>query len=278
MQATITDDLDTITDALAVAFEADLKPGRGLNGYSDSTFVEHQGRTVARLLHGGNGNPHLIASGAATDDVVPVLRSIWTDQHVVTRMDTAQDFVDDLGGYDRLRDVMIAAAEGAGLSTTEMESTRNGVRSRTIYLGSPSSRVRVRLYEKGQFERQQEPDAAKRDLVPSGWVRMEAQIRPTGAARHTATSLDAIGAWGVTHWTRKLAAEVMNVEVERVAMRQRRDPDYERAVKFLRKQYGATLAKALEVEGSWDAVGQLLGLIETTPGYEDRGPKYEIKL
>ena len=135
----------------------------------------------------------------------------------------------------------------------KLESVANGVRSRTLYLGAPSSRVRVRLYEKGRFEQQQGHEA------DSDWFRLEAQIRPTGKdARQLAAHIDPAEAWGMARWTRELAATTMGLNVEPITMQLRREPDYMRAIRNLSRQYGATLAKAIEVEGSWEAVGDLL--------------------
>lgn len=256
MQATISDDVDLITETLAGTLGGDIEKGRGLNGYKASNVIKRHDETLVRVLYGGNGNPHLIASGAATDDVVPVLRGAWPGIHEVTRMDSAQDF-DQEGGYDTLHAIMIEQAHASKLTSTEIESTRNGVRSRTIYLGSPSSRVRVRLYEKGRFEHQE-----GHTDTPEFWVRMEAQIRPTGDARRMASDIDALGAWGLSRWTRELAWHAMGANVEAITMQQRRDPDYARAIAALSRQYGGVLARALEVEGSWDGVGRLLGVVE----------------
>lgn len=255
MQATIRDDVEVIVDTLESALYGTVEKAGGLNGYRESRIVKRNEETLARVLFGGNGNPHLIASGAATDEVVPVLRAGWPGVHEVTRMDTAQDFIQE-GGYDRLHAVMIALAESNKLTVTEIESLRNGIRSRTLYLGAPSSRVRVRLYEKGQFERQQ-----GRGDSPENWVRLEAQIRPTGSmARNRASELDALESWGLSQWTRDLARQAMGADVEPVTMQLKREPDYMRTMRLLERQYGATLTRALEVEGSWDAVGRLLGV------------------
>ena len=212
MQKTIHEDPQEIFDVLAGTLGAELEPGRGLNGYHNSMIVKRDEETLARVLYGGpNGWPNVVASGAATDDVDPVIRAAW-DRQEVTRMDTAQDF-DQVGGYDSVRSVLVELHERSGISKFEIESTKNGVRSRTIYLGSPSSRVRVRLYEKGMFEHQLGNEDAS-----WGWFRLEAQIRPTGDARVTAAQLNASEAWGFSRWTRELAQLTMGLDVERVSM------------------------------------------------------------
>lgn len=258
MSATVRDDVDEITNTLAASLDGDVSDARGLNGYRASRIIKRDDETLARVLFGGSpgGNPHVIASGVSTDEVVPIIRGAWRGIHEVTRMDSAQDFDQD-GGYERLRSVLARLADAQRISLYTLESTRNGVTSRTTYLGAPSSRVRVRLYEKGRFEAQEGRTASEH------WVRLEAQMRPTGRdARLRAGELDALEAWGFARWTRDLAREAMGVDVEPVTMQPKREPDYMRAIRSLERQYGATLRRALEVEGSWDNVGRLIGVLQ----------------
>lgn len=256
MQTTVREDPKEIYEMLEGTLGGVLEAGRGLNGYERTMTVKRAGETLAKVFYGGrNGWPNVLASGAATDDVAPVVRGAWPE-HEVTRMDSAQDFVSE-GGYDMVRSALIGIHENSGISKREIESTIGGFRSRTIYLGSPSSRVVARLYEKGMMERQ----SGNGDADPF-WFRLEAQIRPTGKeARRKAAGVDAAQAWGFSPWTRELAAVVLHLDVDRVTMRVKREPDYERALEALKVQYGPTLQKVLAVEGSWDAVGRLLGVI-----------------
>lgn len=259
MQATVREDAETVAHVLGSTLGAgELDTGKGLHGYAASYLVKRRGETLARVLWGGkNGNPHVIASSAATDEVLPVVRAAWAGHHLVTRLDSAQDF-DAPDAFVQLRALMLAQAERSRLSVQEVQSTVNGVLSRTVYLGSPSSRVRVRLYEKGQMMRQQGGEA------PEGWVRLEAQLRPDSpAAREAATDLDPLGAWGLSSWTRDLAAAAFGADVPRVHMQVKREPDYARALFYLERQYGDILRRALAVEGSWDAVGRLVGVLDT---------------
>jgi hypothetical protein len=257
MQATVHDDPIEVSEVLAGTLGGELEKGRGLNGYTHANLVKRADETLARVLYGGpNGWCHVIASGAQTDDVAPVIRGAWKGLHEVTRMDTAQDF-DQEGGYEQIRALMLDIAESAGLSRQEVESVVNGQRSRTTYLGAPSSRVRVRLYEKGAMERQSGNDGALEH-----WIRLEAQIRPTGQnARQNASELDASEAWGQSRWTRELARRAMDLDVPQVTMQLRREPDYMRAIRACRDQYAATLKKALLHEGSWENVGKLLDVL-----------------
>ncbi len=255
MQATVAADPLVLSDSLAELLGAEQENARGLNGYASSKILKRDGETLARVNYGGgNGNPNVVASGAATDDFVPVLRAGWGD-HQVTRFDSASDFSAP-GGFEQLRAVLLELA-GSRRSVEHIESTKKGVRSRTVYIGASTSQVRVRLYEKGQFERQKGHDDADAD-----WFRLEAQIRPkTYDARRRSSELGPVEAWGQSPFLRQLAADVLKVDVKPMAMNLRRDPDYERALHFLKKQYGKTLETAMFHEGSWEAVGRLLGIV-----------------
>ena len=256
MQKTVHEDPRDIYELLAGTLGGELEPGRGLNGYHRSMAVKRAGETLARVLFGGpNGWPNVVTSGPATDDVAPVMRGAW-DRAEVTRMDSASDF-DSPGGYEAVRAILEAIHERTGLTKYELSSTKRGVTSATYYLGAPSSRVRVRLYQKGRFERQQGHAEASEN-----WFRLEGQVRPTGAdARRRASTMDALEVWGFSPTLRELARDVLGADVERVNPNLRRDPDYERALEALKRQYGATLEKLLAVEGSWDAVGHVLGVL-----------------
>jgi Replication initiation factor len=257
MQATVTDDAKLLRDRLADDLGADVSDARGLNGYAASYVLKRRAETLARVLYGGrNGRPHVIATGAATDDVVPVLRAAYPDSHFVTRMDSASDF-DLEGGYDQVLPALLARAEKSRMQSQQIESVKGGYRSRTLYLGAPASRVRVRMYEKGMMERQNGDQGA-----PEGWFRIEAQIRPDGReARAEAASLGAAAAWGSSPMLRGIANEILGLNVDPVKVQQKRKPDYERALHFMMKQYGATLETAVFNEGSWAAVGRLLGIV-----------------
>ena len=76
-----------------------------------------------------------------------------------------------------------------------------------------------------------------------------------------AAELDATEAWGQSPLLRRLAAEVMHLDVKPVKLQLKREPDYMRALHYLVKQYGPTLETAMFEEGSWEAVGRLLGVV-----------------
>ena len=76
MQTTVHEDPKEIFDTLEGTLGGVLEVGRGLNGYERSMIVKREGETLARVFYGGyNGWPNVLASGAATDDVAPVVRA-----------------------------------------------------------------------------------------------------------------------------------------------------------------------------------------------------------
>lgn len=256
MQETVREDPGLIAEVLAGTLGAELQSGRGMNGYERSSAVVRDGETLARVAFGGaNGWPNVIATGPSAEDVTPVLREAWPELRATTRFDSANDF-DEAGAFDVLAGMLRAEAARTGMFINEMSSVRNGVQSRTVYLGAPGSRVRIRLYEKGRFEQQQGREASEH------WARLEAQVRPsTREARAAASQMSSTDAWGFSPTLRKLAQEALGLTVLPVRMRAHREPDYARSIEQCGMQYRAVLARALEVEGSWEAVGRLLGVV-----------------
>lgn len=255
MQITPKVDPEAAYGNLSLSLGGRLERVRGINGYTAGMTVVRNEETLASVYFGGvNPFPNIKVTSWACDEVVPVMRSLWPGRHEVTRADTAVDF-DEAGGFEVVSYVLQKYANTRHIEIQHIESTRNGVRARTVYLGAASSRVRLRAYEKGSKDLQDGLEGS------SNAYRVELQVRPTGEVRGRASALSPDALWGVTPWARSLAAEVLKLPVEPVIMQPRREPDYMRAIRALRSQYGSTLSRALEVEGSPEAVLRLLEVI-----------------
>jgi DNA relaxase NicK len=131
-------------------------------------------------------------------------------------------------------------------------------------MGGRKSAVFARLYEKGKQLRGRalDPRGISTDLV-----RLEVQVRPEGPARERAAAGAPEEAYGYADWTRELARRVLDIEVDRVHIKERRESDDERALEWLVRQYGDHLQRLAEREGSWAGVGHRLELIK---GRQDR--------
>lgn len=265
----------------------ELRPANGLARryhYNQGFQVYHHQRgVVATVLAGGNGDGfHAFASSDHTEAFVDLVRTRWPDQHLVTRLDTAQDF-NDRDAYIRIRKVAKRVAKRHRLAFPSIADELNDKAGRTQYIGSPKSNYRGRLYEKGleqlaslreQFQREhpgmildsdrvmsfRTPEGV--DVHPLDWIRLEAQIRPHDQeAKSIAAHASPNEAWGFTAWTQELAKEALALELERIYIRQRKVSEDEAALRWMCQQYGQMLSRLRLDLGDWACVGLEIGQI-----------------
>jgi len=125
-------------------------------------------------------------------------------------------------------------------------------KGRTLYLGSKSSPVRMRLYEKGLQPEYQH-------LNRPNWARIEVQVRPAKEAKTAFSDLSAMDVWGASRWTRDIAGRVLEQHVDpHPAGSTYRLTAQETALRWMCKQYGAHLASLAQDLGGWDCVGLTL--------------------
>lgn len=249
--------------------------------YDQGWQVHHHARgVVATVMAGGNGDkPHAFASSDATDAFVDLVRNTWPDHHLVTRMDSAQDF-NDSTAFKRLRRAALKVAKAHRMAFPAISDQLNAKAGRTQYIGSPTSDYRGRLYEKGweqlaklkalwgkQFQNIEIPDwveiknEATGEMVKAAdWIRLEVQARPDGEeARRLAAHATPEQAWGFTSWSHELAQIAMQLDLERIYIRTRKVSKDEEALRWMCQQYGALLIRQLEDYGNWQGVGLEIG-------------------
>lgn len=257
-QATINSDPIPLVETLKaeLAPTGEVTQGRGLHGYQQRFMVrDSKGDVVANVLAGGkNGNPNAWASGDATDEFVRVVRASW--QHRVTRLDTAEDMAQE-GAYESLEAVCRGLAKEKGLKGRSIlpDDPADG---RTYYIGSPSSDVMVRLYDK-TAERRRELPPERHGEVPDHWARLEARIRPRREGKFIASMVSASDAWGFAGWSSELAERAFALQVQRITMQAGRESDHDRAYRFMLKQYSNVLRQMYRDLGSWECVGLTIG-------------------
>jgi hypothetical protein len=247
--------------------------------YSQGWQILHdQNGIVAHVFAGGNGDkPHAFASSEATDDFVALVRQEWPDHHLVTRMDAAEDF-NDRTAFDRIRRKALKVAKAHRLAFPCISDELNAKAGRTQYIGSPSSDYRGRLYEKGLEQLAKFRDAFAKhypqfvppepatmttplgDLRPEDWIRLEVQCRPDGeSARRAAATATPEQAWTFTSWSHELAKEALNLDLQRVYIRQRKISKDEETLRWMCQQYGGMLTRVMQDLGDWKAVGLQIG-------------------
>jgi len=140
----------------------------------------------------------------------------------------------------------VAAVYGSRI--TRMESSVRGQSlGRTLYVGSPKSAIRVRVYEKWLESPGQYVD---------GTNRVEVQLRPPSRAKGAVSEWTPGQTFCASRVTRALADALTTEGVAPATLYLRRGtPDLERSLEAMGAQYGGVVQKWLErSEGNWDRV------------------------
>lgn len=258
-QATIDADPKAIIDFLgseAGERPDTIKEGRGRHNYASSTtLLDQDGNRIFEVLYGGkNGHPNCASSGRDAQWVADAIRSKWPS-HRVTRMDIAQDVVEE-GAYERLEAVCRDVSRKTRVKGMAMvpEDVTDG---RTYYLGSKASDRQVRLYDKTAEARAKSPHHVKAQ-VPDHWTRIELQIRPKKDFKEFAANLDPDETWFTATWTAVLARRVLKLDMNRIKGVPW-TPDGNRALHFMVQQYGRHLEQLARDMGGWAQAGEELG-------------------
>lgn len=217
----------TINDHICVVFGSEVRHASPRFGYGVCNVHSWYSHDSVRVLHGGAHDRVLVeASGSETPSVVSVLRSNWP--HYVTRVDSALDI---MSGWDHVMPVVLDHARRSKISTQVAGDWIDGQRGRTLYVGAPSSRSRIRCYEKG----------IQLGSDPS-WVRVELQYRPDRQNRASVARMDPDAVWGTSSVARRVYEALEGVSVDAVPQEPGRHPDEERAWNALLNQYARTIA------------------------------------
>lgn len=236
--------IDALFDDLFVLFDSAGLDPVALDGpkpkyYSAMKILNDQkGHQMLALKWGGsNPHPHVECKGLPSRVLAEYLREHY--DHRPTRIDYA---VDRRGPdlFDRLHAYAKDLCMKYGLRGAPDGDWVTKDAGRTWYIGNRSSQVFMRIYEKGL-------EYAKKLGLPvtdelREWVRIEIEFKPqTKVAKKLAPSIDGPQLWGSTQWTSQIAKELLSMPTEPVCIRERRESNRERALRFMGSQYGAHL-------------------------------------
>lgn len=228
--------------------------------------VDRFDKTVLLVFGGGhNGYPHVRATGERAEAVVPVLRHAYP-AHSVSRCDSAIDLRGE-GCFDHLVDEGLEVVRDFGVKWDVRgdwrEPSEREPSGRTFYIGSRQSTSFVRVYEKGLKE------LAGYLVVPGveppspHWVRVEVELKPqTREARRRAARLDKFAVWGCSAASRDMLRRVSSLDVERIFMREHRESDARRTIRYVAAQYGNAFLELCDELGEAGALEFLLTAIE----------------
>lgn len=219
--------------------------GKGLQGWQESVAVyDGEGYAVGRVYFGGRTDVHVHATSAAADIARPLVTGLYGAK--TSRVDTR---VDTLVAFDDLAALLEEAAAGYGSVITRMESKVRGESTgRTVYLGAPTSAIRVRLYEKwlespGQYV--------------EGTNRVEVQLRPASRVKGVVSGWTPAETFCASRVTRHLADKLTNEYAPTKTLHVARGvPELERTLAVMGDQYARAVDRWLWHSGG--DVGRVL--------------------
>ena len=232
--------------------QAEIRQSKGFHTFGHRMGFSRGGHEFAAIQWGGRQGERVMleVKGEHTPAVVEGLRARF--EHRVTRVDSCADF-DVPGAFAALLEPSIEVKKARKIMGGKAGDWDDfPEKGRTLYLGSQSSPVRMRLYEKGL-----QPEYLHLDRP--NWARIEVQVRPAKEAKTTFASLSAMDVWGASRWTRDIAGKVLEQHVDpHPAGSTYRLTDQETALRWMCKQYGAHLASLAQDLGGWECVGLTL--------------------
>lgn len=209
-------------------------------GYATTATLRSPEGDVAALVYYGGSQlwPSVQGSGAASTAVADALRAGM--RHRVSRADSALDWCGE-GAWESLFETCKALADERHLVLGTAGDWVRGEKGKTLYVGSKSSAVFLRLYQKG-LQLGEDPN----------WVRAELVIRPQKEGRWAVAGMSPDEVWGLSPWARELRAALTGLSVPRRVMTTWSKGDDDRALQVMFHQYGAVLARKWHRIGSDD--------------------------
>jgi hypothetical protein len=263
-QATVPAPVDDVLEALSdLASGLQVGHERGAHGYGSAACLGSAAEgVVARVWHGGSHDyPHAVLSGEWAQPGAELIRAAFPE-HRVSRLDVREDYA-EVDAFDRIQTHLVDAARRHRLKVCTAGDHLVTKMGRTVYLGAPSSSVRLRLYDKAAEMRARiaPGDVVRLSAVPECLSRLEAQIRPaSSAAKARFASIEPVEALGCAKWMREVWRAVAGLELQPVQVgRGYRQADDERAYRYLLAQYGGVLRRMRNDAGSWECVGLQIG-------------------
>jgi hypothetical protein len=219
----------------------------------NTLLLEPAGHRLLSVRSGGqNPHPFVECKGEAAPFVCGFLRGRY--DHRPARIDVAEDRRSG-GLFHRLHRLSKRIAKRYGIQWRPDGDWATPDAGRTIYLGSRSSQIMLRIYEKG-LKFAKETGAPVTDELRN-WIRIEVEFKPQNPhSRQLAPNIEPAAIWGTAAWLADFAQEAMAMQAERININQRRESNQDRALRFMGKQYAAHLhALYKQLDGDLTAFG-----------------------
>ena len=200
------------------------------------------GHRLLQVRAGGtNPHPFVEVKGEASQLVAQYIRDHFG--HRPSRIDHALDRR-GAGLFNKLARFLRSLAGGYRLKFEPRGDWVTADAGRTIYLGSRQSQVFLRVYEKGlKYAHELGLEVT---LELREWVRVELEFKPQNMkARLLASTITPAQIWGCSQWTAELAKGVLSIGAEAAKIRERRESNRDRALRFMACQYRVHLESLL---------------------------------
>lgn len=238
---------EVVMDALASAdFYGEWEQTKPLRNYDSAAAFVVGNEARFKINFGGQNaehGPNVVGSGSSAQVLADLVRERFP-AHRVSRLDSCEDYFHP-DAYEYLRLAALKIAKDQRVRCREIvKPLTHSDDGRTLYLGSETSAVSMRIYEKGkQLGRETE------------WVRAELQVRPQKDIKRFASMLNPTEVWGLSKWSLAMAQQLGKTDLKRVDMQVYQPSDHERAYRFMLRQYRRVLDQMLACHGSPEAVG-----------------------
>jgi len=227
-------------------YYGDWEQIRPMRNYDAAAAFVVGNETRFKINFGGQNEehgPNIVGSGACAQVLADVVREHFP-AHRVSRLDSCEDYY-HADAYDYLRKLALKIGKEHRVQCREIvKPLKDSDDGRTLYLGSQTSAVSMRIYEKG-----------KQLQTDSEWVRAELQVRPQKEQKAMMAMLDATEVWGLAKWSHEMGVQLGKRDLKRVDAQVYQQSDHERAYRFMLKQYRRVLENMLASHGSPEAVG-----------------------
>ncbi len=224
--------------------------------------------TIFKLNFGGcNPNPFLVSSGSTSSHFAQFLREHYP-VHFVSRFDTALDF-DEEGAFDSLVELFKMTKEEHNLKikyvgdwSSEVLDGKliyTGSGGRTVYLGSRSSPVYFRLYEKGKEQREKMIDSE----ASLDWARLELEVKPHKKENKLkASTFEPRAAYSCSRAALYLSQFLGSNDIPRIKVGTvwKKTDDLDRVLSYMLYQYGNTIERIVDerLNGDYNQLGLYL--------------------
>lgn len=264
-QATVPVSPDALRSSFIAHFGGEFEDSGPVKNYTNG--VIHSSLSFRIYWGGHNPHPNIVATSSDSPAIASWLRSAFPD-HRISRVDVAYDFsfsqsFDSLAAIlepiARKRNVSIKLLGDPAENNPDYPEEKR--RGRTLYLGSRTSELRIRLYEKG-FERR---CAGNKDIDPN-LTRLEIVATPQKARKSIAATLSPFEIIGLSKWISGAVNNIVGSHAPTIPQNIKRDTSTDERLEQCVRQYGRTLREVVDQKG-WNSLLESLSIL--LYNYED---------